>query len=138
MYSAWILKAAGLVIAGAATVVVAMTIARHVSIDSDGSGKTAGSYHEAFTITPAGPEVAQPATFDAEPDMSPRTQVHNGITVVSPELLVPVVDLDALKASTANDGKVSVTKTSHKRPHYGKRSSSRRQAHWEAYGLAIR
>jgi len=139
MYSAWILKAVGLIVAGAAIVLVAMTIARHVSVDTDQTATNTGSYHEAFTISP--PPTAAPravATFDADPDMSPHTMVHNGITVVSPDLLVPVIDLDALKAATGNDTKSSVGKNPRKRSRYGKHSGTRRQTHWRAYGLAIR
>jgi hypothetical protein len=139
MYSAWTLKAVGLVIAGAATVLVAMTIARNVSIDSGQSDRTTGSYHEAFAISSPAPVVTPgPATFDADPDMSPHTMVHNGITVVSPDLLVPVIDLAALEAATGNDTRASATKNPRKHSRYGKRASSRRQTHWKAYGLAIR
>ncbi|HJT79971.1 MAG TPA: hypothetical protein VJ719_02145 [Chthoniobacterales bacterium] len=128
--SPWTLKAILLVTAGAATMMIGLAITKHVSVEPD-SPKVANSvadWHEAETFVPA-----------EGPEPSSHTVMHNGLTVVSPELLVPVIDLAALEELTGSDGKASASKSSgRKRSRYAKRSRAHRQTHWKAYGLAIR
>ena len=139
-FPAWTLKAIGLVIAGAATMIVAVTITKHVSIESDSprSGKLAGTWHEAVTMPPTEGSSEDLSIPGEGP--SPHTVVHNGMTVVTPELLVPVIDLASLDEVNGSDGKPSANKSSsaRQRSRYAKRSQSRRQTNWKAYGLAIR
>ena len=142
--SGWALKAVGLVVVGAVTMVVALTVARHVSVEpaSPKGGKLVGAYHEAAIMSPAADTSTRvsSAGFDQDPDTSPHTVVHNGLTVVTPELLVPVIDLASLEAVSGSDGNASVSKTSsaQKRSSYGKSSQSHRQTRSKAYGVAIR
>src|SRR5436853_7910578 len=93
----WTLKAIALVVAGAAVMMVALTIARAVSVkpDSAEGGKFVGIRHDAVSVpesTDISPGVSTPA-FDAGEESSPKSVVRNGITVLSPPLLVPVIDI---------------------------------------------
>ena len=151
----WTLKAIALVIAAATTVMVGLTITKRVSFtsDSDQGGKIIGKRHEASAISPNArfaPDVATPTSdlATASPsyggqNLEPGTTVvRNGITVVSPQLRVPVIDIPAIEAANVPVDGTSSTKASKagKRSSYGKRSTSRRQTdkRWPAYGLAFR
>ena len=152
----WTLKASALVIAGATTVMVGLTISKRVSLtsDSDQGGKVIGKRHEATAIPPNAhipPDVAASTSefATASPSYggqgqgdSATTVVRNGITVVSPQLRVPVIDLAAIEAASVPVGGTSATKASkaRKRSSHTKRSTSRRQTdkRWSAYGLAFR
>ena len=137
--STWTLKAIGLVIAGAATVIVAMTIAKNVStkVEPAPDGKFVGVRHEASPVSTAANTTS--VTPDQTAALSPNTVVQNGMTVVSPELRVPVIDLDALHAATGStDTASSKSSNARKRSRYVKRSSSQHHPRWKAYGLALR
>src|SRR5438046_3004074 len=92
--SRWIFKAIGLVTAGAATVLIVLTIAKAVSTKSDApeGGKFVGVRHEAATMPPiVDTRSGVPKSgSDQIQDTSTSTLVRNGVTVVSPQLLVPV------------------------------------------------
>ena len=129
-YSNWTFKAVSLVIAGAAMMIVALLIIKHVSIETGSAlaSKSSAGWHEGVDIPADAP--------DSAADVSPNTVMHNGLTVISPELLVPVIDLAALEGiSKESASKASSTR---KRSRYAKRSKAQRQTHWKAYGLAIR
>ena len=147
--SAWTIKATLLVVAGAVTVVVAMTIIRNVSLKPDVAqgGKFIGVRHEGAAIAPPGeiqPGVSGSDLATASPSEG-GALLRNGITVLSPKLLVPVIDLESLQTAKASDDNASVNKGSEarKRPRYAKRSQAQRRSRavakrWKAYGLAIR
>jgi len=150
----WTLKAIALVIAGATIVMVGLTIANRVSFtsDSDQGGKIIGKRHDATAIPSnvhIAPDVATADLATASPSYggqgqegSATTVVQNGITVVTPQLRVPVIDLAAIEAANAPVDDTSSTKASsaQKRASYPKRSTARRQTdkRWPAYGVAIR
>jgi len=129
-----------LVIAGAATVIVAMTITKNVStkVEPAPNGKFVGVRHEAAPVSTAA-NVASAPVSDQTAELSPDTVMRNGVTVVSPQLLVPSIDLDALKKATGQtDASSSKTSNSRKRHRYATRSSTSHHPRWRAYGLAIR
>jgi len=139
----WTLKAIGLVAAGAATVIAVLTVAKGVSTKSDPAqgGKYVGVRHEAATITPTADKsgVSKSGSNQVQ-DSSATTVVRNGVTVVSPQLLVPVIDMASLQTANASGDNVSASKTSdaRKRSRYVNRSRSQRQTRWTAFGLANR
>lgn len=137
--STWVLKAVGLVIAGAATVIVAMTITRSVStkVEPAPGGKFVGIRHDAGSIT-HNPAVSAPSPTQTV-ESSPDTIMQNGVTVVTPELKVPVIDLRSLEAATAQTEPASIkTSSSRKRTRYASRTVTQHHPRWKAYGLAIR
>src|SRR4051794_8491523 len=128
-----------IVIGGATLTVVVLTIANGGwgTFDSRQGGRFVGDRHDGASILT--PDAA--ASQSAEP--SSDTVVRNGITVVSPQLRVPIIDLDSLK--TESDDSATVTKGSNgrKRSRHAKRSHNRRQMRgaddrWPAYGIAFR
>ncbi|MFL6516161.1 MAG: hypothetical protein ACJ8M1_14170 [Chthoniobacterales bacterium] len=149
MLSPWMLKAVALVVAGATMMMVALAIAKAVSVqpDSPQNGKFVGVRHDAATVSANKSTVAGVPTVASNQgqESATNTVVRNGITVVSPQLLVPVIDIDALQKGGGCDDDSSLDKDSksQKRYHSVNRSHSRRYArsanrHWQAYGLAIR
>jgi hypothetical protein len=145
--SPWILKAIGLVVAGAMTMVVVVTIVKAVSFKSDSprDGKFVGVRHDAATISSTGSTLAGVATSSSDQAAVANTIVRNGVTVVSPQLLVPVIDIDALETANGCEADTSSSKVSKplKRAGYATHSSSRRHSptgnkRWKAYGLALR
>jgi|tagenome__1003787_1003787.scaffolds.fasta_scaffold20963764_1 hypothetical protein len=147
--SPWMLKAAGLVIAGATMMIVALTITKAVSVqpDSPQNGEFVGVRHEAASVPANKNAMVGVPSVDSDQggEGCTSTVVRNGITVVSPQLLVPVIDMDALQKANGCDDDASSDKVSksQKRFHSVSRSHSRRYArgasrHWKAYGLAIR
>src|SRR3954471_5906251 len=144
LLSPWALKAVGLVIAGAATMIVVVTIARAVSLKSDSprDGKFVGVRHDAATVSSPGSAVlGNPVPSSAQtPQAATDTIVRNGVTVVSPQLLVPVINIDALETATGAEADTSSSKVSkpQKRGRYANRAHWRRQTRWKAYGFAFR
>ena len=130
--SSWAVKAIGLVIAGAATVIVAMTITRAVSVKSDPpqDGKYVGVRHDAATVPTTAASSSGVTTSG-----SANTVVRDGVTVVSPQLLVPAIDLAAIQTANGSDDDAVSTKTTRKHSHYAKDS---RSSQWKAYGLVFR
>jgi hypothetical protein len=128
----WILKALGLVIAGATIMIVARTITESVSLDHSRNSKFVGVRHEAAIVSPTGSDQGK-AT-------SPTTIVRNGVTIVSPPLLVPVIDIASLRANDGSDDGASSPKSSNtgKRLLDANRSRPTRQTRWTAYGAALR
>ena len=148
--SGWILKAIGLAIAGATMMIVALTIAKTISFKSGSApaGKFTGIRHQAAPMPPEAAhnptDVAAP-TSDPGQDGSAATVVRNGITIVSPQLRVPIIDIAALQAASGSEVFSSSQKASGagKRSRYVKRSHSHRKIRiaakrWMAYGLANR
>jgi hypothetical protein len=130
-----------IVIGGATLTVIALTIANggRGNLDSREGGKFVGNRHDAASIS------ATDANAGQSQEASSDTVVRNGITVVSPQLRVPVVDLDAMKTGNGSDDGTAASKTSNGRKHSrdAKRSHNRRQTRggddrWPAYGLALR
>ena len=121
------LRAIGIVIAGATMVIVAIIIAKEGSGNSDwhGAGKFVGLRHEATTLPPTNdtlPDVSNPDATKAQEPAS-NTIVRNGITVVSPELLVPALTAELMETTRelqdgGSSGKASKTR---KRSRYTKR-----------------
>jgi hypothetical protein len=142
VFSSWTLKAIGLVIAGAIMVLVARNITKAVSVKSDSprDGKFVGVRHEAGTI------LATSSGSDQGRESSSTTVVRNGVTVVSPRLLVPVVDMASMQTAATgseDDAALSINSNSPNRPGYVNRSHSRRQTRvadlrWTAYGSVLR
>ena len=134
--SAWTLRAIGLVAAGAATVMVALTIKSAVSVKSDSAedGKYVGVRHEAGSIST---NTDTSAGVSKQDQKAATTMTVNGVTVVSPQLLVPVIDCDSLKLPNGSDEDSSSTKRSsaRKRTSYADRSHSTR---WPAFGSVLR
>lgn len=145
------LKAAAIVIAGAAIVMFAMTLAKvdPGKSESPEAGKFVGIRHDAASISLPGdtqPGVPTPAAGQGQKSSieSVDTVVRNGITIVSPRFLVPVIDTSSKQIA---DGPQDVTSSgkvlSGKQARYARRSHTRRQPrtaarHWTAYGLAVR
>ena len=140
--TASILKGIGLVAAGGLTMVIVLTIAKAVSLKSDTAldGKVIGFRHEAAAIPSAGnaSPVVAPTAREESQNQSADTVVRNGVTVVSPEVLVPSIDLAALEAANgSNDADSSKQISNSSKP--ANQSHPRRQARKRtAYGLAIR
>ena len=144
----WALKAVGLVIASATLMAVALTISRAVSVkpDSPRGGKFVGVRHEATTLPPAGnTATASASSGGQEQELSSDTIVRNGVTVVSPQLLVPVIDIASIQTAIGSEGQASSSNVSNARKRSGNanrsQSRSRKQnsaSHWEAYGLVLR
>jgi hypothetical protein len=143
-HSAWALKAILLIIAGAATVILAVAITKNVSVkpDSAPGGKVVGVRHDAAAMPPTGDIQSNVSGSSSDQENRPDTVVRNGVTVVSPQLLVPVIDIASLQAGSGSDDDSSLSKPQRKRSGYSKRTNSRRHARtpdrWKAYGLAIR
>lgn len=130
-----------LIAAGAIIVaLLGFAIGKVVSVDSDFAqdAKAGGVRHDAAML--ASDESGQMAVEGQEG--SAGTVMHNGITVVSPQLLVPVIDLDLRQGANDSDAGVSSSQGSKasKRSRYAKRSRWGHQTskRWAAYGLAIR
>jgi len=141
--STWVAKAIGLVVAGAATVIVAMTIAKSVSTKPDHlpDGKFVGVRHDAAPISTAANIKTNVPVADSGQTAAPApdTVVQNGVTVVSPQLLVPVVDIDELRTATGQTDASSSKSSSARKPRrYASRSRSYHHPRWTAYGLALR
>ena len=148
IFSGWMVKAIGLVVAGAATMILAMTIKKEVSFKSESpqSGKFVGIRHEATAVP--GAAVADVdclnSSLSGDQDASTESVVHRGVTVVTPHLLVPVIDTALIDAATASVDDSSVKASSGRKiSRYGKRSHSRGQTRlastrWSAYGMALR
>ena len=137
--SAWTLKAIGLVIAGATIVIVARTVTKGVTtkFDSPAGGKFVGVRHQA-TAMPSDTD-----RFGQGQERSDPTVVRNGLTVVSPPLLVPVVDIDSFQRANGSADDAFSTDA----PTTGKQVRSNNRSHrqsrfaakrWKAYGVAIR
>jgi hypothetical protein len=139
----------GIVIAGAIFVIFTWTMAKggRGDFDSSQAGKFVGIRHDATIIsktadTPLG--IPTPAAGqDQEP--STDTVVQNGVTIVSPRLLVPVIDAELMQTASGSEDSASSPKASHARKssRYAKRSHARRQSRiaanrWTAYGFAFR
>jgi hypothetical protein len=156
LLSGWTLKAIGLVIAGAAMVLIAVTISKAVSLKSESSagGKFVGVRHDATTIPGTARAHTAVRTSSADQDLAAAsasnaqqeqqgpidTVIQNGITIVSPRLLVPIIDIDALQADAADDSNSS---SKQRRGHHANRSHSHRHVRiaanrWPAYGSTIR
>ena len=130
--SAWMLKAIALIVAGAAAVILAVTIKKGVSITSDSppGGKFVGVRHEAAAV---------PENTDRGQHAAPNTVVRNGITFVSPQLLVPVIDIDSMRATSGSGDHASAPENSTARKRSHTRSQKRiANTRWKAYGLALR
>ena len=143
LFSAWTLKAIGLVIAAATTTFVVLAIAKAISFAPDPikAGNFVGVRHEAGSIPSAAntsPRLSTPGP-DHAAELSSDTVMRNGVTVVSPQLRVPVIDIDIDSTGTA---KVSAAAPSSKSSNARKRSryANRSRSHhrWKAYGLALR
>jgi hypothetical protein len=144
----WMLKATGLIIAGATVVTLVMAIGRGISVKPDApqGGRFVGVRHDAVSLAQIAniePDVSPPAEQGEE--SSTDTVVLNGVTVVSPQLLVPVIDLAAIQPASGSEPAASRSKvvTARKRSHVAKRSRSQPETriartHWSAYGLALR
>jgi hypothetical protein len=139
------LKAVAIVTTSATLVILAMAIGRAGSGNSDspGAGKFVGVRHDAMSISRTAdtpPGVATPAA-DQTSEPSSDTVVRNGITVVSPRLLVPVIEADFMETASGSDDGTSSGKGLHagKRSRYAHRAHTRhRHNRWTAYGLALR
>lgn len=149
MLSAWMVKAILLIIAGGTTVMVALAIKNRVTVTSasDQGFRIGGVRHEATGMPSAVNNPTEMATRSSELSQEGSTAavVRNGLTVVSPQLRVPIIDIDSLQAATGSDDAVSPGKASKaaKRSRYTKRSHASRQKpvaakRWPAYGLAFR
>jgi hypothetical protein len=147
-FSALGLKATALVVGGAATTFVVLAIAKAISFtpDSVRSGNFVGLRHEAGSMPSSAntPLPGSTPSLDQGAEQSSNTVVRNGITVVSPQLRVPIINIDSTGAvhgsEDAASSKSSSTKSSNvrKRTRYAKRSGSHQRTRWKAYGLALR
>ena len=146
-HSAWVFKAIGLVVASAAVVIVAVAIMKGFSRDPGrgGNGRFVGVRHEVASIPSAAEAFSSISAPGEGPDQEPsgETVMRNGLTIVSPPLLVPVIDLDSLRPVNLAEDRDSFRKaTARKRSHYARRSHPRRHRvaddRWPAFGLAIR
>src|SRR3954451_3761256 len=101
-HSAWVLRAILLILAGATTVFVALAITKNVSVKSDSArnGKVVGVRHDAAAVPPTGQLQSNVSTAASNQEKEPHTVVRNGITVISPELLVPVIDIPSLETAS--------------------------------------
>ena len=141
--SASILKAIGLVAAGGLTMVIVLTIAKGVSVKSDSSpgGKVIGFRHEAANMRSNGDDGSPPVSTtvtDGGEERPADTVMRNGVTVVSPELLIPSVDIAALQNATGADDATSSEKISTAKKRSKQPRNARGNSRWKAYGLAIR
>ena len=112
--------------------------------DQNGSaerGEMAPLRHEAMSVAAAEESLsADSPSPDAEPaaDRSSDTIVRNGITVVSPHLLIPAFDVEAGPAAKAQEATGPshrhVTTVARKRSRYVHRARTQRQ--WRMVGLA--
>jgi len=135
------LKATGIVIAGATMMIVALAIAKG---DSDNSGSPEGGKF----VGVRRPAVSMLASADALPNVAAPaasqgqdTIVRNGVTIVSPQLRVPVVDIDALRTANGSEDGISSPDGSdtRNRSRYAKHAHTRRHSNrWPAYGVAFR
>ena len=131
----------GTVSAGAALALVALIMAKGGS-NGDEPGKFVGLRHDAMNVgdatdvTSAG---SNSAGDDRAQEPSAEMVVRNGVTVISPRLLVPVIDIDSLQAGNGSEEGASVDKAySRKHSRYARQSHRRHQQRWSAYGLALR
>ena len=140
--STWALKAIALVAIAATTVIVARTIITGVSIKSDGpqAGKYVGIRHEAAPIgETAGTRANVPTpSSDQDQEASKDTIVKDGITVVSPHLLVPVIDTASLKSADGSDDDANALNRSHDASRSHRQTRTAVASKWKAYGLTIR
>ena len=127
-----------IVIGGATITVIALTIANGGwgNPDSLQGGKFIGNRHDGASILTPDAAAIQSEQLPSD------TVVRNGITVVSPQLRVPIIDLDSLQAGSDDSATLSKGSTERKRSRYGKRSNNRRvrgpDDRWPAYGVAFR
>jgi hypothetical protein len=126
---------AGILLVGVTAVIVALIMPERDSDRSEapGGGKFIGVRHDASSMSLR-------ADTQAGQEPSSDTVVRDGITVVSPSLLVPVIDIDAIQIANGSDDSVSATKgwNGRKRSRYARRSYTRANNHWKAFGLAVR
>src|SRR3954467_15557033 len=92
-----------LVAGTAAVAVVALTVIKMVTYQPDGPDVTqfVGISQEAASMQPELPSARdrQNATSDHAGDVSDGTVVRNGVTVLSPEMRIPVIDRAELEES---------------------------------------
>jgi hypothetical protein len=131
----------GAVMAGAVIGIFALIIAKGGSGDSDPpeAAKFVGLRHDAVSMPPAAETLPRVPTSDADQGQKPSsdTVVRNGVTVVSPRLLVPVIDIDSIQSAQewkdfARTQSRYVNR-SHKR--HQRRIAAKRRT---AYGIALR
>ena len=135
------LKAIALVAVAATTVIVARTIITGVSIKSDApQGKYVGVRHEAASMgRTAGTRGNVPSpSSDQDQEASKNTIVKDGITVVSPHLLVPVIDTASLKSADGSDDDANAPSRSHDASRSHRQTRTAAASKWKAYGLADR
>ena len=138
----WTLKATVLVAVAATTVIVARTILTGVSIKSDGpeTGKYVGVRHEAAPMGRTdGARGNVPSPNSAEDqEASNNTVVKDGITVVSPHLLVPVIDTASLKSLEGSDNDAIAPSRSHDVSRSRRHTQTAAVSKWKAYGVTLR
>ena len=136
------LKAIALVAVAATTLIVARTIITGVSIKSDRpqAGKYVGVRHEAASMgRTAGTRGNVPSpSSDQDEEASKNTIVKDGITVVSPHLLVPVIDTASLKSADGSDDDANALTRSHDAGRSHRQTRTAVASKWKAYGLTIR
>jgi hypothetical protein len=126
----------GITMIGILTVtIVAGGFAQNGSVEV---GKVTGLRHEAMSVPAAEESPSVVLTPDADPGMNQSTDtvVRNGITIVTPHLLIPIIDADAVDTAKAPAAPAFSRKhaTTRKRSHYARRAHGQRQ--WRIVGLA--
>lgn len=120
-----------ILVAAATVAIFAMKIMAGVWEDSDSPvrNKVAGLRHDAMSPAPLSDSSQDVATATAgqSQEQSNVTVVHNGVTVLSPRLLVPVIDADVLETANGSAALTSQPKATQarKRSHYANRSQAR-------------
>lgn len=138
----------GAVIAGAAIGILALIIAKRGSGDSDPpeAPKFVGLRHDAMSMPPAADTLTRVPTSAADQgqELSSDTVVRNGVTIVTPRLLVPIIDIDSMRSVKESELSSSSGKAfSRTQSRYAKRSHTRHQRRIAAkrrtaYGIALR
>ena len=134
------LKAIALVAVAATTVIVARTIITGVSIKSDApqTGKYVGVRHEAAPMGITAATRGNAPSPSSDQEASANTIVKDGITVVSPHLLVPVIDTASLKSTDGSDDDANALNRSHDASRSHRQTRTAVASKWKAYGVTLR